>query len=153
MQKLKPIRPKPNELIKAKGRKGIVIDRNQHMKELQAYNQKDDATYYGVSKETFTEVSTLADNLGIRLEIEGPKYFSYLKDLISYDLPRGWQKETDPNHKVIYHNKETGISSYSHPLIEKFKIIYNDKVKSDLIDMQTDKAKAEEENQIKEKYS
>jgi len=54
------------------------------------------------------------------------KNYFYIKQMINTDLGSEWTKEFDKNGELVYYNHVTDVCSKSHPLIKKFRIIFND---------------------------
>lgn len=46
--------------------------------------------------------------------------------MINTDLGSEWTKEYDKNGELLYYNHVTETCSKSHPMIKKFRIIFND---------------------------
>lgn len=78
------------------------------------------------------EVEKLATDIGIDIDRDKSKYIWFLQQALISELPFGWQKEQDLSGKTIYHNTFNNVISDCHPNIYKFRIAFNDVLKTEM---------------------
>lgn len=45
---------------------------------------------------------------------------------MNLDLPPGWMREEDPSGAIYYHNPNENVNSSKHPMISKFRSLFNE---------------------------
>lgn len=60
------------------------------------------------------------------------KYSWFLKIILSAPLPENWERETNPEGQVLYHNTKTDELVYTHPMELFFRITFARVVKQKL---------------------
>ncbi len=77
------------------------------------------------------EVLKLAGEIGIDLDHDKTRHIWFLQQSLMSELPYGWQKEYDTANRAVYHNFLTKESSFSHPNVFKFRVAFNNLLKSE----------------------
>ena len=73
-------------------------------------------------------VKKVANSIGMDIRNDKKEFIWFLKSALSSLLPKAWKKEKW-NGKVYYHNSKTHITTEKHPLLYKFRSIFNAIVK------------------------
>lgn len=79
------------------------------------------------------EVDALSADIGIDIERDKTNHLWFLQQALMSELPYGWEKEQDLQGSTIYHNYLINVNSNSHPNIHKFRISFNDILKSEKV--------------------
>jgi len=79
------------------------------------------------------EVQSLARQIGIDYETEKEKYLWFLAQVVNLDLPPGWMREEDPDGAIYYHNPGENLTTQKHPMIAKFRSLFNEILENEML--------------------
>jgi hypothetical protein len=71
------------------------------------------------------EQEDMAKMLGISIEDEYDTYGWFINQCCKAVLPADWIKEKDPQNHVYFYNKRSGEISKAHPLMFRFRQLFN----------------------------